>query len=431
MADDITNDNTLSRRGRGRLRGVRVSQGAVTTSPRARGRGRGRASPDNPISRGRGVVGGVNSPGRSLSPDLSVSGPEAMDLESRPATPQTSRAPSPTPSLASVSSGIRRLGSLQPELPPPGRLASVRTTPTGHYFLPTSSKVTLRGTRRMTFVPTVPLAHRRPQPTITSDSIVPDYFDNLHNDSPLGDNGSGPVSTRGRGTFHSVIFWELIILSDEIYLSILGSRGRGRFTSDLVASGPFAYGSSSYQPLGANNNGSEFGQPIVEEKKNRSDLAADFESFRDDPWAPDMLYTYDNEKDDNASGVLEVTINKGKTLFLEDEDDFNGKEGPLPNGWAADGDQTIEFDEIFEQFTQHPLPTASKDVITEKSKGKTTDKVKITAEKIKGKEKEVDDNVDVAKDDDSPEGKIGKLVVRRSGRIQMLIGDLVFDRMQL
>ncbi|CAG8482077.1 11280_t:CDS:2 [Diversispora eburnea] len=252
--------NLLTRRGRGRPRGVRgLTRGfpSATTAANLRGtrRGGSQGKIDLAVNAGNSSIsteirggGKSNSSVRELSPDRLTLSPD--------------------------------------RLPPPGRLASVRTAPTGHYFLPTSSRVTLRGTQRMNFVPTVPLAHRRPQ--------------------PLGHD----ISTRGRAN----------------------TRGRGRFTPELAASGPFAYGSlSNFTPSGSMINRNDANQPIVEERKNRSDLASDFESFRDDPWAPDMIYTYDEKED---------------RILESDNDNYVGQDGSLLDGWRGKRDQPINFDEI-------------------------------------------------------------------------------------
>src|SRR6266540_5258347 len=150
MADEAFENQPALKRGRGRPRGA-------TRPRRGRGRGRGRstlAEDEDSISTE------INRTLEQMRPDTDMNlGAEI----NRPTSPYLSRAPSPTPSLASISSG-RRLGSLSHDLPAPGRLASVRTAPTGHYFLSTPSRVTLRGTQKKIFVPKVPEAHRRPQP---------------------------------------------------------------------------------------------------------------------------------------------------------------------------------------------------------------------------------------------------------------------------
>ncbi|RHZ61703.1 hypothetical protein Glove_346g64 [Diversispora epigaea] len=378
--------NSSTRRGRGRPRGVRgLTRGfpSTTTATNLRGIRRGgsqgkidlaeNAGSSSNLTEIRGGGGKSNSSVRALSPDRLTLSPD--------------------------------------RLPPPGRLASVRTAPTGHYFLPTSSRVTLRGTQRMNFVPTVPLAHRRPQPTITSDSITPDFFDNLDNDNNSfgGDSLGHDMSTRGRAN----------------------TRGRGRFMPELAASGPFAYGSlSNFTPSGSMINRNDPNQPIVEERKNRSDLASDFESFRDDPWAPDMIYTYDEKED--------------RTLENVDNDNYVGQDDPLHNDWRGKRDQPINFDEIDErQLLCFQLPislpkfespkhmsssqSTTKEVSTEnKPKGKITEKIKPTVAALKGKEKEMDVDEDTDKIN-KLEGQIGRLVIRRSGKVQMLMGELVFD----
>jgi hypothetical protein len=168
MADEAIESQATPKRGRGRPRGARSTTQSRTTAEkqtgatrgRGRGRGRGRSASIEDEDLILTDINRTPEQLRTLSSDIN------MDLEpeiNRPTSLQLSRAPSPTPSLASISSG-RRFGSLSHDLPAPGRLASVRTAPTGHYFLSTSSRVTLRGTQKKIFVPTVPEAHRRPQP---------------------------------------------------------------------------------------------------------------------------------------------------------------------------------------------------------------------------------------------------------------------------
>jgi hypothetical protein len=166
MADDTFENHPAAKRGRGRPRSARgttrsrtiVERQTGTLRGRGRGRGRGRSASIEDEDLISAEINGIIEQTRPPSSD--------MDLGSEinhPMSPQLSRAPSPTPSLASISSG-RRLGSLSHDLPAPGRLASVRTAPTGHYFLSTSTRVTLRGTQKKIFVPTVPEAQRRSQP---------------------------------------------------------------------------------------------------------------------------------------------------------------------------------------------------------------------------------------------------------------------------
>ncbi|KAF0539086.1 Dolichyl-phosphate-mannose-protein mannosyltransferase [Gigaspora margarita] len=382
MADEIFNQNT-SRRGRGRPRGSRgtATRSRATTTLRRTG---------------------------SISEQVS---------------PQTSRQPSPTPSIASVSSGIRRLGSLQPDLPPPGRLASVRTVPTGHYFLPTSSRVTLRGTQRMTFVPSVPEAHRRPQPTLASDSISPDFFDN--------DDSSGN--------------YDLYQMSHG-YNSMQrgGIRGRSRYAPDLIASGPFAYGSNSTLTSLGTNGVNIFNSSIIEERKNRAEFAADFETFRDDPWAPDML-TVEIEKEDNIAGYLEEKDRnrRRRTFFsfyhpLVDNENFMDKDCYDNQNSKEKSDQYIDFESIDDQLLCFQLPTilpkfeapkksspaATKNSIPEKNQGKI-DKNKLTAVVGNSRGKDIDSSMD--NDKNEPEGQIGRLVIRKSGKMQLLLGNFIFD----
>jgi hypothetical protein len=156
MADE--NQPALKRK-RGRPRGARsTTRSRSTAEGRKRGRGRGR--------------GGSTSIKDSISIESNetleqaISSLPEVDLRSEinsPISPQLSREPSPTPSLASISSD-RRLGYLSHDFPTSGRLASVRTSLTGHHFVPTYSNVTLRGTQRKLFIPKVPETDRRPQP---------------------------------------------------------------------------------------------------------------------------------------------------------------------------------------------------------------------------------------------------------------------------
>ncbi|CAG8482092.1 11281_t:CDS:2 [Diversispora eburnea] len=69
----------------------------------------------------------------------------------------------------------------------------------------------------------------------------------------------------------------------------------------------------------------------------------------------------------------------------------------------------------------------TKEVSTEnKPKSKITEKIKPTVAALKGKEKEMDVDEDTEKIN-KLEGQIGRLVIRRSGKVQMLMGELVFD----
>ena len=114
MADDTFG---APKRGRGRPRGVRSTTRSKTTTERGTTRKRGRG-------RGRGtfiedsISIEPNQPNETFEQPRPPS-PTEMDLGSEishPMSPQLSRAPSPTPSLASISSG-RRLGSLSHDLP--------------------------------------------------------------------------------------------------------------------------------------------------------------------------------------------------------------------------------------------------------------------------------------------------------------------------
>jgi hypothetical protein len=49
-----------------------------------------------------------------------------------------------------------------------------------------------------------------------------------------------------------------------------------------------------------------FSNSIIEERKSKPDYAEDFDSFREDPWAPDMLLV-EHEKEDTA-GILEGKV---------------------------------------------------------------------------------------------------------------------------
>ena len=52
-----------------------------------------------------------------------------------------------------------------------------------------------------------------------------------------------------------------------------------------------------------------FNNSIIEERKGKTDYVEDFNSFREDPWAPDMLLV-EHEKEDTA-GILE-----GKVTYI-------------------------------------------------------------------------------------------------------------------
>ncbi|CAG8437825.1 11545_t:CDS:10 [Rhizophagus irregularis] len=408
MADEAIESQAAPKRGRGRPRGARKDEVLMTDINR---------TPEQ---------------SRPLLSDIN------MDLGSeinRPMSPQLSRAPSPTPSLASISSG-RRFGSLSHDLPAPGRLASVRTAPTGHYFLSTSSRVTLRGTQKKIFVPTVPEAHRRPQPTITADTITPELF-YVEDNEPSGFDSSGRGIDQGRGT-----------------------RGRGRFMPDLVASGPFAFGSNTnIQPLDTTN---VFSTSIIEERKSRTDNAEDFDSFREDPWAPDMLLV-EHEKEDTA-GILEVFAlwSQWLVIFVDLERDRNRSRRTFFSFYPLGKDVTdnekskevkrklIQFDEenhllcfqlptILPEFepSKRSRMSGSNDRSSQldKGKGRVADKLgtgspltQLPAGQGKGKERE-QDNAGDAINCNKPEGQIGRLVIRRSGKMQMILGDFTFDVM--
>ncbi|GET01868.1 DNA-directed RNA polymerase III subunit RPC4-like isoform X1 [Rhizophagus clarus] len=405
MADEAIESQATPKRGRGRPRGVRSTTRSRTTVERQSGatRGRGRG-------RGRGRSASIEDEDLILTETnrtLEHSRPDInMDLGSEinhPMSPQLSRAPSPTPSLASISSG-RRLGSLSHDLPAPGRLASVRTAPTGHYFLSTSSRVTLRGTQKKIFVPTVPEAHRRPQPTITADAITPELFC-LEDNEPFtpGLDSSGRGIDRGRGT-----------------------RGRGRFMPDLVASGPFAFGSNAnIQPLDSTN---VFSTSIIEERKNRTDNAEDFDSFREDPWAPDMLLV-EHEKEDTA-GILE-----GKDLT--DDEKSKGIKRKLTHFNEENHLLCFQLPTILPEFepSKRSKMNGSNDKSSHLDKGKSrgADKlgtgsplIQLPLGQGKGKEREQDNAGDII-NCNKPEGQIGRLVMRRSGKMQMILGDFTFD----
>lgn len=407
MADEAIESQAVPKRGRGRPRGARSTTRSRITAERqsgvTRGRGRGRGRGRSASIEDEDLMTDINRTPEQSRPLLSDINMDLGSEINRPMSPQLSRAPSPTPSLASISSG-RRFGSLSHDLPAPGRLASVRTAPTGHYFLSTSSRVTLRGTQKKIFVPTVPEAHRRPQPTITADTITPELF-YVEDNEPSGFDSSGRGIDQGRGT-----------------------RGRGRFMPDLVASGPFAFGSNTnIQPLDTTN---VFSTSIIEERKSRTDNAEDFDSFREDPWAPDMLLV-EHEKEDTA-GILE-----GKDVT----DNEKSKEVKR---------KLIQFDEenhllcfqlptILPEFepSKRSRMSGSNDRSSQldKGKGRVADKLgtgspltQLPAGQGKGKERE-QDNAGDAINCNKPEGQIGRLVIRRSGKMQMILGDFTFDVM--
>nr|CAG8469538.1 1245_t:CDS:2 [Entrophospora candida] len=284
-----------------------------------------------------------------------------------------SRTASPSPSLSSASSNnstARRLGSLQPELPAPGRLASVRTIPTGHYFLPTSSRVTLRGTQKMRFVPTVPEAHRRPQPTITADSIIPEFFDN---DPSFGGQSHGSIGRMGR----------------------VGMRDRSRFVTEMKASGPFAYGPhASSVPMMTGSN-KILGHSMMDEKKDYDDFAEDFDSFREDPWAPDILTI---EKDESFQKFLDAK-NELLSKEVDQSREINLKEKKEIASLLKENGHLfcIQLPSILPKFEANTLPVS-----------------------------EIFDELG-DKDNSNTEGQIGKLVIRSSGQMQMIIGNFVFD----
>ncbi|CAI2164766.1 12745_t:CDS:2 [Funneliformis geosporum] len=401
MADEAFESQLLPKRGRGRPKGVRGTVRPRTTRGKTRGRGRGRSTEDEDL-----ISIEIN---KTLEQAGLHSSDINMNLEAeinQPTSPYLSRAPSPTPSFASISSG-RRLGSLSHDLPAPGRLASVRTAPTGHYFLSTSSRVTLRGTQKKIFVPTIPEAHRRPQPTIAADAITPELFD-------IGDNEpfTSGTDSRGRGTDRE-----------------RGARGRGRFVPDMVASGPFAFGSNAnFQPLDTTN---VFSTSVIEERKSRTDYAEDFESFREDPWAPDILLV-EHEREDTA-GILEgkdvIDNEKSKEIkrkmiqFVEEENHLLCFQLPtvLP-----------EFEPSKRPRMNGPNDRSSH---LDKGKGRATDKLgpgppvmpSSVKEKGKSKEREQDNSEDAVNGNNKPEGQIGRLIVRRSGKMQMIFGDFTFD----
>ncbi|RIA97829.1 RNA polymerase III RPC4-domain-containing protein [Glomus cerebriforme] len=408
MADDTIEKHSVPKRGRGRPRGRSTTRSRITAERqtgairgRGRGRGRGRSVSIEDESSISIEINRTSEQTRPPSSDIN------MDLDSeisRPMSPQLSRAPSPTPSLASISSG-RRLGSLSHDIPAPGRLASVRTAPTGHYFLSTSSRVTLRGTQKKIFVPTVPEAHRRPQPTITADAITPELF-YIEENEPFtsGADSVGRGIDRGRGT-----------------------RGRGRFMPDLVASGPFAFGSNAnIQPLDTTN---VFSTSIIEERKSRTDYAEDFDSFREDPWAPDMLLV-EHEKED--TGILEgkdVIDNEKLKGIKRKLIQFNEEENHL---------LCFQLPTILPEFepSKHSRVSVPNDRSSHLDKGKSraTDKLgsgpPLTQSLIgqgKGKEREQDNTGDAINCNNGPEGQIGRLVMRRSGKMQMIFGDFTFD----
>ncbi|RGB39816.1 RNA polymerase III RPC4-domain-containing protein [Rhizophagus diaphanus] len=403
MADEAIESQAAPKRGRGRPRGARSTTRSRITAERqsgvTRGRGRGRGRGRSASIEDEDLMTDINRTPEQSRPLLSDINMDLGSEINRPMSPQLSRAPSPTPSLASISSG-RRFGSLSHDLPAPGRLASVRTAPTGHYFLSTSSRVTLRGTQKKIFVPTVPEAHRRPQPTITADTITPELF---YDNETSGFDSSGRGIDQGRGT-----------------------RGRGRFMPDLVASGPFAFGSNTnIQPLDTTN---VFSTSIIEERKSRTDNAEDFDSFREDPWAPDMLLV-EHEKEDTA-GILE-----GKDVT----DNEKSKEVKR---------KLIQFDEenhllcfqlptILPEFepSKRSRMSGSNDRSSQLDKGnsRVADKLGTgspltPAGQGKGKERE-QDNAGDAINCNKPEGQIGRLVIRRSGKMQMILGDFTFDVM--
>ncbi|CAG8521165.1 959_t:CDS:2 [Funneliformis mosseae] len=396
MADEAFENQSSPKRGRGRPKGVRGTARPRTTRGRSRGRGRGRSEEEDSISM---EINRTLEQAGLPSSDINLNLEAEINL---PTSPYLSRAPSPTPSLASISSG-RRLGSLSHDLPAPGRLASVRTAPTGHYFLSTSSRVTLRGTQKKIFVPTIPEAHRRSQPTIAADAITPEMFD-------IGDNEplTSGTDLRGRGTDRG-----------------RGTRGRGRFVPDMVASGPFAFGSNAnFQPLDTAN---VFSTSVIEERKSRTDYAEDFESFREDPWAPDILLV-EHEREDTAGILEERDRNRSRRTFFS----F------YPLGKDENHLLCFQLPTVLPEFepSKRPRMSGPNDRSPlDKGKGRVTDKPgpgppvtqSSVKEKGKSKEREQDNSEDAVNGNNKPEGQIGRLIVRRSGKMQMVFGDFTFD----
>jgi len=223
--------------------------------------------------------------------------------------------------------------------------------------------VTLRGTQKMRFVPTVPEAHRRPQPTVTADSITPDFFD----DPSFGGQSHGPIGKMGRGM-----------------------RGRGRFATDMKASGPFAYGPhTSFIPMMTGSN-KILGHSMMDEKKDYDNYAEDFNSFHEDPWAPDIL-TIDKKKEENASKILDVTKNEMISKEISRSLEVNLKEKREITSLLQENGHLfcVQLPSILPMFESNTSqPPASESV---------------------------------------SEGQIGKFVIRRSGQMQMIIGNFIFD----
>jgi len=72
----------------------------------------------------------------------------------------------------------------------------------------------------------------------------------------------------------------------------------------------------------------------------------------------------------------------------------------------------------------------------DKGKGRATDKLgpgppvtqsSVGKGKSKCREREQDNAEDAVSGNNKPEGQIGRLIVRRSGKMQMIFGDFVFD----
>jgi hypothetical protein len=70
----------------------------------------------------------------------------------------------------------------------------------------------------------------------------------------------------------------------------------------------------------------------------------------------------------------------------------------------------------------------------DKGKGRTTDKsgpgpplTQLPVGKGKGKEKEQDNSGNAINYNNRSEGQIGRLIMRRSGKMQMILGDFTFD----
>jgi hypothetical protein len=67
----------------------------------------------------------------------------------------------------------------------------------------------------------------------------------------------------------------------------------------------------------------------------------------------------------------------------------------------------------------------------DKGKGRVTDRLEtnppLTQSPVRNKEREQDNAGDATNSNNKLEGQIGRLIMRRSGKMQIILGDLTFD----